>query len=99
MGGQSPQSASQVSQVSLVPHTLSSPVYGTLGEVAEWVEEKPVPVHLVWGMKDPILGKSIYATRKLFPDAVVTETDAGHFLQEEVPDVIADAILEIVASG
>lgn len=31
-----------------------------------------------------------------FPEAPVTETEAGHFLQEEVPDVIAAALLRIV---
>jgi pimeloyl-ACP methyl ester carboxylesterase len=31
--------------------------------------------------------------KKLFPDAEVTETDAGHFLQEEVPEDLARAIL------
>jgi pimeloyl-ACP methyl ester carboxylesterase len=29
------------------------------------------------------------------PLAPVTETDAGHFLQEEVPEVIAEAIVRV----
>jgi haloalkane dehalogenase len=31
-----------------------------------------------------------------FPEASLTETEAGHFLQEEVPTVIAEAILRLV---
>ena len=31
-----------------------------------------------------------------FPDAPVTETEAGHFLQEEVPQEIADAIVRVI---
>jgi haloalkane dehalogenase len=34
--------------------------------------------------------------RGLFPAAPVTETEAGHFLQEEVPETIAAALLRIV---
>ena len=29
-------------------------------------------------------------------NAAATETDAGHFLQEEVPEVIAEAIVRVV---
>jgi haloalkane dehalogenase len=31
-----------------------------------------------------------------FPDAPVTKTTAGHFLQEEVPEEIAAAIVRMV---
>jgi haloalkane dehalogenase len=34
--------------------------------------------------------------RALFPAAAVTETQAGHFLQEEVPEALAEAILAVV---
>ena len=51
---------------------------------------------LVWGMNDPILARGLPVMQSLFPAAPVTETEAGHFLQEEVPDVIAAAIMRIV---
>jgi haloalkane dehalogenase len=35
--------------------------------------------------------------RRLFPHAPAVETAAGHFLQEEVPEAIAEAILAVVA--
>jgi haloalkane dehalogenase len=34
--------------------------------------------------------------KRSFPNAPVTETEAGHFLQEEVPEVIAEAIVRVV---
>jgi haloalkane dehalogenase len=34
--------------------------------------------------------------KRSFPHAAVTETQAGHFLQEEVPEVIAEAIVRVV---
>ena len=37
--------------------------------------------------------------QKLFPEAKVTRTKAGHFLQEEVPLEIADAVRHVVAQA
>lgn len=54
-----------------------------------------VPINLVWGTKDPILGRVVNHLQRLRPDAKVVRTDAGHFLQEEVPDQLADAILDV----
>ncbi len=50
------------------------------------------PVAIVWGTRDPIFGESLGAMVELLPDAEVHETQAGHFLQEEEPLLIADAI-------
>jgi hypothetical protein len=47
-------------------------------------------------MKDPILGRMLDNMKENFPNAPVTETDAGHFLQEEAPVEIASAILRVV---
>jgi haloalkane dehalogenase len=49
-------------------------------------------VELVWGRKDPLLGGALPRHVRALPRARVTETDAGHFLQEEVPDIIARSI-------
>lgn len=83
----------------LVPSRLDDPTYETLREADDWARSFAGPVRLVWGMRDPILGRSVHAMRKLFPSAHVTETEAGHFLQEEVPDQVASAILEAAGGG
>ncbi len=53
------------------------------------------PVLLVWGMKDPGFGsrKVIGRWQRSFPSAeVVVLADANHFIQEDAPDEIADAV-------
>lgn len=59
--------------------------------------EAKVPIALVWGTKDPILGRVVNHLARLRPDAKVTKTEAGHFLQEEVPAELAAAIDDVVA--
>jgi haloalkane dehalogenase len=54
-----------------------------------------IPMSIVWGKRDPILGRVINHLERLRPDATVVRTGAGHFLQEEVPDELATAILEV----
>lgn len=56
-----------------------------------------VPTRMVWGTRDPILGRVINHLERLRPDATIVRTEAGHFLQEEVPEPLADAVLDVVA--
>ena len=79
----------------LVPASLDDPTIANLREVEQWVQSFTGPVRLVWGMRDPILKRAVWGARKLFPEAEVTETDAGHFLQEEVPEELAKAIIQV----
>jgi haloalkane dehalogenase len=76
----------------MVPDTMDHPSIEPLVRVREFYAEVEVPVRLVWGTNDPILGGVLGWARKLRPDAAVVETKAGHFLQEEVPDELADAV-------
>lgn len=57
-----------------------------------------VPMAAVWGLRDPILGGVITHLERLRPDLKVTRTQAGHFLQEEVPGELADAIRDVVGT-
>ena len=76
----------------LVPTGPDHPTSPDLHKVRAWAETFPGPVRLVWGLKDPILGRALKRMRAIFPSADVVETQAGHFLQEEVPDTLAGAI-------
>ena len=75
------------------PDHASAPA---LRKIERYVEGLDIPAELVWGMNDPILAKGLPVMQKMFPTAPVTETEAGHFLQEEVPEIIAAAVLRIV---
>jgi len=72
------------------------PDAGALRDIERYVDGLQVPVELVWGMSDPILAKGLAAMETNFPTAPVSRTDAGHFLQEEVPAVIAGAVMRVV---
>jgi haloalkane dehalogenase len=64
--------------------------------IESYVEGLDIPAEIVWGMNDPILGKGLPMMKSDFPKAKVTETEAGHFLQEEVPDEIAAAVMRVI---
>ena len=64
--------------------------------IEEYVKTLDIPAEIVWGLKDPILGKALPRMQENFPKAPVTQTDAGHFLQEEVPDEIAEALIRVL---
>ncbi|HUP65465.1 MAG TPA: alpha/beta fold hydrolase, partial [Thermoanaerobaculia bacterium] len=62
-----------------------------------WLRSFDGPLTFVWGMRDPILGRALARHEREFPRARVVRTEAGHFLQEEVPEVLAEEIRKIVA--
>ena len=64
--------------------------------IEKYVKSLDIPAEIVWGMKDPILAKGLPMMKRNFPGAPVTETQAGHFLQEEVPVEIAAALLRVI---
>lgn len=80
----------------MVPDGPDHPTTPVMRELVPYVRGLDVPVEIVWGVKDPILGHALPAMVENFPKARVTETEAGHFLQEEVPEVIAAAVLRVL---
>ncbi|MEP6863850.1 MAG: alpha/beta fold hydrolase [Deltaproteobacteria bacterium] len=71
------------------------PSLAALARTDRVFREVDVPIAIVWGMKDPVLGRIVNHMERLRPDARVTRTQAGHFLQEEVPDELAAAIVDV----
>lgn len=57
-----------------------------------------IPVLIVWGMLDPVLPPDVLDMWKsIYPRAFVREVpDASHFLQEDAPDMVLDAIEEFL---
>jgi haloalkane dehalogenase len=76
----------------MVPDSISHPSIEPLRRCQQVVEGFAGPAAVVWGDRDPVLGRIRTWIEKLLPRARVTRTAAGHFLQEEVPAEIAEAI-------
>lgn len=80
----------------MVPGSEDHPELPALRRGEAWIRGFAGPMALVWGERDPILGRALARHVAAFPRASVTRTRAGHFLQEEVPDELAAAIGEVV---
>jgi len=76
---------------------MGHPSIPALEECAAFVRSFDGPKAIVWGRRDPVLARALKRTKALLGDPPVTETQAGHFLQEEVPDEIAAAVLDVNA--
>jgi haloalkane dehalogenase len=79
----------------MVPGDEAHPSIPEIDANGAWVKAHTAPIGLVWGTRDPILGRTLSRHRKELSPRFVDETPAGHFLQEEVPDVLARAILRL----
>ncbi len=80
----------------MVPNGPDEPSAEQLREIERYVQGLDIPAEIVWGLNDPILARGLPVMKTNFPDARVTETQAGHFLQEEVPGEIAAALLRVI---
>ncbi len=83
----------------MVPDSLQHPSVPALGRVHAFASAYEGPSAIVWGDKDPVLGGLRKRTERTLPNAKVWRTDAGHFLQEEVPEVIAEAIQHVASQA
>jgi haloalkane dehalogenase len=83
----------------MVPDSMDHPSIPALRRVGEFVRSYHGPAEIVWGDRDPVLGRARNHLARMLPHAPVTRTEAGHFLQEEVPVEIAKAILRVASEG
>ena len=83
--------------IRMVPDSLDHPSVPLLEDLEEFVATISQPSAIVWGKNDPVLGKILRRINRQLPEAEVTVTDAGHFLQEEVPVEIAAAIRGVIS--
>lgn len=79
----------------MVPDSLDHPSVPALRRGEAWARGFQGPMALVWGERDPVLGRALAKHVEAFPRAAVTRTQAGHFCQEEVPDELAAAISDL----
>ena len=92
------RNAAPLALARMVPDSLEHATVPALREVREFVSSLNLPAAIVWGDRDPVLGRAFSWLEKLVRPFSVTRTSAGHFLQEEVPVDIAEAIREVVAA-
>ncbi len=83
----------------MVPDSLTHDSVAELQALHTFVTSFDGPQAIVWGDRDPVLGRLRRRTERWLPDAAVTVTQAGHFLQEEVPAEIAAAIRDVARRG
>jgi pimeloyl-ACP methyl ester carboxylesterase len=81
----------------LVPDSQEHPSIPVLKRIQEFTQSWRGPSAIVWGDKDPVIGRAFSRVQGVLPEAVVTRTQAGHFLQEEVPVEIAAAVRDVAA--
>jgi haloalkane dehalogenase len=81
----------------MVPSSLDHETIPALRRCQQTIEAFRGPSAIVWGDRDPVLGRVRRRIERLLPNARVSVTAAGHFLQEEVPREIADAIKDVAA--
>ena len=85
-----------LSMMRMVPDGPDHPNALAMRDIEKYVDTLQIPAEIVWGMQDPILGGGLSAMEAKFPNASVTETQAGHFLQEEVSTEIANALIRVI---
>lgn len=81
----------------MVPDAASHPSIAPLRVCQDAITRFDGPIAIVWGDRDPVLGTVIRHLERLLPRATVRRTRAGHFLQEEVPVEIAEAVRDVIS--
>ncbi len=94
------ESDNPIGPLSILRMAATGPEHPTaevLRAIDAYTAQLDVPAEIVWGINDPLLGSRLAEMTAVFPNAGVTETDSGHFLQEEgdAPEAIAAAIQRV----
>jgi cis-3-alkyl-4-acyloxetan-2-one decarboxylase len=79
----------------MVPNSFEHPSIPALERCQDYIDRFEGPAAIVWGDRDPVLGRVRSHVERCLPRAAVTRTQAGHFLQEEVPVEIAAAVRNV----
>ncbi|MCI0571899.1 MAG: alpha/beta fold hydrolase [Myxococcaceae bacterium] len=90
------ENAAPLALARMVPDALEHPSVPGLQRCEQATAAFRGPAAIVWGERDPILGRVAHRAQRLLPDAPLTLSQAGHFLQEEVPGQIAAAVRDVV---
>ena len=93
---ESGNSKAPLAMMRMVTDGPTHPSTSSMIKIENYVKTLDIPAEIVWGINDPILGKALPRMQENFPKAPVTKTDAGHFLQEEVPAEIAEALIRVI---
>ena len=93
---ESGNSKAPLAMMRMVPDGPNHPSTPSMRRVEEYVNTLEIPTEIVWGENDPILGRGLPIMKQNFPNARLTKTTAGHFLQEEVPNEIAEALIRVI---
>ena len=84
----------------LVPGTPDDPGVPIMKKAREVLSAWDKPCQIIWSNKDPIMGRGNFFFKKLVPTAKeqpdILIRDAGHFLQEDKGEEIAQHILEFL---
>jgi haloalkane dehalogenase len=83
----------------MVPDGPAHPSIAPLERCLAFVDGFGGPVAVVWGDRDPVLGSVRRFIERRLPQATVTRTAAGHFLQEEVPGDLAAAVRAVAGAA
>ncbi|MFK7899055.1 MAG: alpha/beta fold hydrolase [Myxococcota bacterium] len=73
------------------------PTAAEVRRIEAYIDSRDFAAEIVWGMQDQILGARLDEMIELIPNAAVTRVESGHFIQEEAPEAIADALVRVLS--
>jgi haloalkane dehalogenase len=88
--------AAPIGLARMVPDREAHPSVALLDAIGRFVSGFTRPTGLVWGVRDPILGRAVDRHERALRPVFVDRTQGGHFLQEEVPGLLAARIAALV---